>query len=62
MKIRNVNLVQKEYKKDKNEIIKEIFEKLLAYQNYKDVCTNKGFRVNYMITYTQEKKRDVLLL
>ena len=44
--------------KDKNDITKERFEKVLTDQNYKDVCTNKGFRVidNYMITYTQEKK------
>jgi len=33
-------------------------EKVLTDQSYKDVCTNKGFRVidNYMITYTQQKK------
>ena len=39
-------------------ITKERFEKVLTDQSYKDVCTNKGFRVidNYMITYTQEKK------
>jgi hypothetical protein len=44
--------------KDKNDITKERFEKVLTDQKYKDVCTNKGFRVidNYMITYTQEKK------
>ena len=44
--------------KDKNDITKKRFEKVLTDQNYKDVCTNKGFRVidNYMITYTQEKK------
>jgi hypothetical protein len=39
-------------------ITKERFERVLTDQKYKDVCTNKGFRVidNYMITYTQEKK------
>ena len=39
-------------------ITKERFEKVLTDQSYKDVCTNKGFRVidNCMITYTQEKK------
>ena len=33
-----------------NEKLKELY--------YKDICTNKGFRVidNYMITYTQEEK------
>ena len=44
--------------KDKNNITNERFEKVLTDQNYKDVCTNKGFSVidNYMITYSQEKK------
>ena len=44
--------------KDKNDITKERFEKVLTDPKYKDECTNKGFRVidNYMITYTQEKK------
>ena len=44
--------------KDKNDITKERFEKVLTDQYYKDVCTNRGFRVadNYMITYTQQKK------
>ena len=44
--------------KDKNDITKERFEKVLTDQSYKDVCVNRGFRVidNYMITYTQEKK------
>ena len=44
--------------KDKNDITKERFEKVLTDQNYKDVCVNRGFRVidNYMITYTQQKK------
>ena len=55
----------KEYKfsskgiqKDKNDITKERFEKALTDKDYKDVCTNRGFRVvdNYMITYTQQKK------
>ena len=44
--------------KDKNNITKERFEKVLFNPDYKDVCTNRGFRVvnNHMITYTQEKK------
>ncbi len=39
-----------------NDITKERFKKVLTDQSYKDVWTNKGFRVidNYMmITYTQ---------
>ena len=48
----------KRIQKDKNDITKERFEKVLTDQNNKDVSTNKGFCVidNYMITYTQEKK------
>ena len=44
--------------KDKNDITKERFEKVLTDQNYKDVCTNKGFRVidNYMIMYMTSAK------
>ena len=44
--------------KDKNDITKEIFQNVLNDPKYKDVCTNRGFRVidNHMITYTQEKK------
>ena len=44
--------------KDNNNINKERFEKVLTDQTYKNVCTNKRFRVidNYMITYTQQKK------
>ena len=44
--------------KNKNDITKERFEKVLTDRNYKDVCTNRSFRVVdiYMITYTQEKK------
>ncbi len=44
--------------KEKNDITKESFETVLTDQKYKDICTNKGFRViaNYMITYIQTKK------
>jgi hypothetical protein len=44
--------------KGNNDITLERFKKVLNEPGYKDVCTNKGFRVidNYMITYTQEKK------
>ena len=44
--------------KDKNDITKERFQNVLNDPKYKDVCTNRGFRVidNHMITYTQEKK------
>ena len=55
MKIIYIYIAQKVSKKINT---KERFEKVLTDQDYKDVCTNKGFRVidNYMITYTQEKK------
>jgi hypothetical protein len=44
--------------KGNNDITLERFNKVLNEPGYKDVCTNKGFRVidNYMVTYTQEKK------
>ena len=44
--------------KDKNDITKERFEKVLFNPDYKDICINRGFRVvnNHMITYTQQKK------
>jgi hypothetical protein len=44
--------------KNNNDITKERFEKVLFNPNYKDMCTNKGFRMvdNHMITYIQEKK------
>ena len=56
MKIKNIKS-SKGIQKDNNNINKEIFEKVLTDQNYKDVCT-KGFRMvhNFMITYTQQKK------
>ena len=48
----------KAIQKDNNNINKERFEKVLTDTYYKDVCTNRGFRMvdNYMITYTQQKK------
>jgi hypothetical protein len=58
-------LQEKKYKfsskgiqKGNNDITKERFEKVLFDPSYKDVCTNRGFRVvqNEMITYTQIKK------
>ena len=58
MKINIYIYSSKGIQKDKNDINKERFEKVFTDQNYKDVCTNRGFRVvdNYMITYTQEGK------
>ena len=58
LKIKKYKFSSKVIQNDNNNINKERFEKVLTDQNYKDVCTNCGFRVvdNYMITYTQEKK------
>ena len=47
-----------EYKKIIIILIKKDLKKVLTDQNYKDVCTNRGFRVvdNYMISYVRQKK------
>jgi hypothetical protein len=43
--------------KNQNEISKNRFHKVL-FENEKDMCSNKGFRVidNFMVTYIQQKK------
>ncbi len=49
--------------KRNNDITKEIFKKVLFNLNYKDMCTNRGFRMvdNQMITYTQEKRGFIMI-
>jgi hypothetical protein len=55
---REIKFSPRGIQKNNNDITKERFGKALFNPNFKDMCTNKGFRMveKHMITYIQEKK------